>query len=183
MLLLSGMQCSLSRRNRVNRREQGFALGEPCKNRRPSGFDGPLKMNRLHAHDWKGTVTQQQASGTRTTGELGVFFQHAAQPGLFPALEARERDEFTVENLVGFGAQNISETTGHPGTEIPTERAENQNDAAGHVLAAVLADSLDDCERAAVANGEAFSGAARDEELAGCSAVQHGVSRENITTP
>src|SRR5258708_19883348 len=110
-----------------------------------------------------------------------MLLQNPAQPGLFVALKIRERDELTVENLVSFGAQDVGETSGHAGAEIEAERTEDQDHAARHIFATVLADSLDNGKRATIANSEAFAGAARDKELAGCGAVKNGVSRENIT--
>src|SRR5260370_16626655 len=109
--------------------------------------------------------------------------QTPAQPGLFVALKIRERDERAVENVVSFGAQDVGETSGHAGAEIEAERTEDQDHAARHIFATVLADSLDNGKRATIANSEAFAGAARDKELAGCGAVKHGVSRENIPPP
>jgi hypothetical protein len=171
MLLLSGMQCRFTKRDARARRKHCFALREPGKHGRPSCFNRPLKVNRLHANHRQRAVTRKQASRTRTSGELGMFFQYAAQPYLFRALEVCECDELTVENLIAFGAQDVGETSGHAGAEIETHRAENQDDTASHVFATVLADSLDNGEGTAVANGEAFTRPACDKELAGCGAV------------
>jgi hypothetical protein len=44
----------------------------------------------------------------------------------------------------------------------------------------MLAYAFDDGESAAVANGEAFTGAACDEKLAGSSAVENGVAGEDV---
>src|SRR5437899_10934125 len=88
-----------------------------------------------------------------------------------------------MEHVLGFSAQNISKPTGHAGAEIQAERPEDDDDATGHVLATVLADAFDDGERTAIADGETFSGAAGDEELAGRGAIEHGVSGKNVTAP
>ena len=52
-----------------------------------------------------------------------------------------------------------------PGGEVEAGRAEHHDAAAGHVLAAVVADALDDRHRARVADGEALAGEAAEERL------------------
>src|ERR1700723_3452330 len=109
-----------------------------------------------------------------------MFFQDGAQPGFFLGVDLREGDEIAVNDLVGFATENVGEAAGHAGAEIEAERAEDQDDAAGHVFAAVLADALDDSKGAAVADGEAFAGAAGYEELAGGGTIENCVACENV---
>src|SRR3712207_7477342 len=52
----------------------------------------------------------------------------------------------------------------HAGAEVFARAAEHDDAAAGHVFAAVVADTFDYCERARVAHGEAFAGAAIDRK-------------------
>src|SRR6266436_4267107 len=183
MRLLSGVERRFGNLHRGRWGEGGFALREPGQHRRPGRFHRALKMNRLHANKRQRAVARQQAGGTRTGRELAMLLQNPAQPGFFTALKIRECDELTVENLFRVGAQNVGETSGHTGAEIQAERTQYQDHAARHIFATVLADSLDNGKRATIANSEAFAGAAHDKELAGCGAVQNGVSRENITAP
>ena len=54
-----------------------------------------------------------------------------------------------------------------PGGEVAPGAAEDDDDAAGHVLAAVVADAFDDRGRAGVADGEALAGEAAEERSSG----------------
>ena len=51
------------------------------------------------------------------------------------------------------------DAAGHTGAEVLAGTAQHQNSAPGHVLAAMIADTLDDGDSARVADGEAFAGA------------------------
>ena len=86
-----------------------------------------------------------------------------------------------MNDFIGFASKNVGEAASHAGAEIQAERAEDEDDAAGHIFAAVLADAFDNREGAAIANGEALASAACDEELAGSGAVKNRVARENVT--
>ena len=46
----------------------------------------------------------------------------------------------------------------------------------------MLADAFNDRERAAIAHGEAFPGAAGDKELAGRGPVENGITSKDIAT-
>src|SRR4030095_13972881 len=85
-----------------------------------------------------------------------------------------------MENVLGFGAKDIGQAAGHAGTKIQAEWAEDQDDATGHVFATVLANAFDHGERATIADGKAFAGAARDEKLARRGAVENRVAGEHV---
>ena len=121
------------------------------KNGAPSGFHRALKMDRLHSHQRQRPSTREQAGRARARGEVNVFFQRAAQAALLLGVNFGEGHEIAVNHIFGFGAQDVSQPAGHPGTEIEAERPEDYGDAAGHVLAAVLADTFDDSKSAAIA--------------------------------
>src|SRR5262249_13603565 len=70
-------------------------------------------------------------------------------------------------------------TAGHAGAEVHAAAAEHDDDAAGHVFAAVVADALDDGERAGVAHAEAFAGAAGRVEFAAGRAVQARIADDD----
>ena len=53
-----------------------------------------------------------------------------------------------------------------PAREVAPGRADDDDAAAGHVLAAVVAGALDDGHRAAVADGEALAGDAAAKKAA-----------------
>ena len=73
---------------------------------------------------------------------------------------------------------DVGLAAGHPGAEVAADRAEDDDGAARHVLAGVVADALDDRDRARVADGEALAGAAGAEELAAGRAVENGVAEQ-----
>src|SRR5690606_10783732 len=71
------------------------------------------------------------------------------------------------------------EAAGETRPEIDAGAAEHDHHAVGHVLAAVIADALDDRDRARVAHGEPLAGRARGEQLAAGRAVQAGVADDD----
>src|SRR6476620_4467842 len=92
-------------------------------------------------------------------------------------LERRELDELEVdEALVRVEQERLA--SGHPRSEVPTVRSEHDDGAARHVLAGMVADALDDRDRAGVPDGEALAGGAGAEEVAARRPVQHGVPDE-----
>src|SRR6266404_526982 len=111
---------------------------------------------------------------------MRVLLKGAAQPGLLIGVRLGELDEIAVQDVVGFGAQNVSEAAGHARAKIEAEGSKNQGDSAGHVFASVLANAFDDRERAAIAHGETFPGAAGDKELAGRGSVENGITGKDI---
>ena len=109
-----------------------------------------------------------------------MFAQRAPQPGVFIAGDFFDAHKFAVQHVFGFGAEDVRQAAGHAGTEIQSQRTEDQHHPASHVFAAVLPDPLNNGEGAAVANGKTFAGTASDEKLPGSRAVQNGVSGEHI---
>ena len=78
---------------------------------------------------------------------------------------------------------DIGHAAAHAGGEVVADGAEQDGDAAGHVLAAVVAAALDHGDRTGVADGEALAGAAGGEELAGGGAVEAGVADDGVVGP
>ena len=62
--------------------------------------------------------------------------------------------------------EHVGDAAAHAGGEVAPGLAEDDDAAAGHVLAAVIADAFDDRRRAAVAHGEPLAGDAAEERLA-----------------
>src|SRR3712207_9181347 len=60
----------------------------------------------------------------------------------------------------------------HPGTEVAARAPEQDDAACRHVLARVIARSLDDRDRTGVAHGEALAGAPRHVQLSARGAVE-----------
>src|SRR6185437_1969294 len=75
--------------------------------------------------------------------------------------------------------QYIGDTAAHAGGEIAAGLAEHDDGAAGHVLAAMRADALDDGERARVAHRKTLAGDAAEEAFAAHRAVEHGVADDD----
>ena len=67
-----------------------------------------------------------------------------------------------------------------PAPKLRPVRPEHDDPPAGHVLAAVVADALDDGHGAGVAHREAFADHAADERLAGGRAVQDHVPGDDL---
>ena len=66
-----------------------------------------------------------------------------------------------------------------PAAKLRPVCAEDDDDAAGHVFAAVVADALDDGDGAGVAHGEALAGDAAEIAFAGDGAVEHRVADDD----
>ena len=77
-------------------------------------------------------------------------------------------------------AQNIGKAAGHARAKIHPRRTQNYSHAGRHVLAAVLADTFDHCERAAVAHRKSFAYSTGHIEFSAGGAVEQGVAREHI---
>src|SRR3954452_12890004 len=68
----------------------------------------------------------------------------------------------------------------HAGGEVAPGRAEHDDAPAGHVLAAMVADPLDEGVGARVAHREALAGAAAEERASGRRAVEHRVADDHV---
>ena len=67
-----------------------------------------------------------------------------------------------------------------PAAKLRPVRPEHDDVAARHVLAAVVADALDDRVRARVAHGEPLAGEPAEERLAPGRAVEDGVADDHV---
>src|SRR6185312_3777097 len=75
---------------------------------------------------------------------------------------------------------DIGDPAGHAGGEVAARLAENGDDAAGHVFAAVVAGALDDRDSARVPDREALAGHALEIRFAGDRPVQHRVADDDV---
>ncbi len=96
-------------------------------------------------------------------------------------------ERFDVHHLLVHAAgeiahliENVCNASGHAGTEIPACRAEYDDVTTGHVLAAVIADRLDNRIRATVAHGETLSSHAPDVRLAAGRSIQADVADDDV---
>ena len=76
--------------------------------------------------------------------------------------------------------EDVRDTPAHPRAKIPTGFAQYYDQSTRHVLASMVANSLDHRGRAAVADGEAFARYAAKEGLPARGAIQRDVSDDNI---
>ena len=88
-------------------------------------------------------------------------------------------DELGVDPAV-VEVEDVGHSPGHAGGEVAPGRPEDEDGATGHVLAAVVADALDDRGRAGVADAEALADQAAQEELAGRGAVADDVAGDDV---
>ena len=78
---------------------------------------------------------------------------------------------------------DIGDAARHAGGEVAADLAEHDDDAAGHVFAAMVAGALDDGDRAGVAHREALAGHAVEEGLALDRAVEARYCRRGCSPP
>src|SRR5208337_1331489 len=74
---------------------------------------------------------------------------------------------------------DVGDAATHAGGEVAPCGTENDDKAVGHVLAAVIAHTLDDGSRSGVADGETLTCDSVQEDFAGCGAVENDVADEN----
>src|SRR5208337_4883505 len=75
--------------------------------------------------------------------------------------------------------ENVGDAAGHAGGEIAPGLANDDDNAAGHVFAAMVAHSLDHSDRAGVAHAETLARDAAEIALSGDSAVEHRVADDD----
>ena len=77
--------------------------------------------------------------------------------------------------------EDVGDAAAHPGGEVAPGRAEDDDPAAGHVLAAVVADALDDgAGRPELRTREALAGQAAEEGPPAGRAVEDGVADDHV---
>src|SRR5918993_3613382 len=102
--------------------------------------------------------------------------------GVDIARQRLEQDRLAVDlaRELALWIEDERSAVGHARTEVVTGRAEDRHQAAGHVLAAMVADSLDDSRCAAIADAEALADTTCGEQTApGCS-VEDGVAGDRL---
>src|SRR4029079_5168734 len=75
---------------------------------------------------------------------------------------------------------DVRNAAGHARSEIASDTANADDDAAGHIFAAVITHALDHCDRSGVTNGKAFSGDSGKVSLALDCAVEAGIPYDDI---
>src|SRR5690606_3716215 len=72
------------------------------------------------------------------------------------------------------------DAAGHAGREVASGASQDDGASAGHVLAAVVADALDDGQGSGVAHAEPFADDAAEEQFAGGGAVGDDVAGDDV---
>ena len=75
---------------------------------------------------------------------------------------------------------DVCDTARHAGSEVGSRGTEYHDTSTSHILASVVADSLDDRRESAVADREAFAGLTVEEDSAGGAAIADHVSGDHI---
>lgn len=118
----------------------------------------------------------------RTSRVFGVLLYQASKSISFVRLddflEVNHRTVAADLELVKF-IENIRDAATHSRREVSAGATKHDDDAACHVLTAVIADSLDYSDRAAVSHCEALAHLARDIRFSGCRAVKCSVAGNN----
>src|ERR1051325_9762940 len=76
--------------------------------------------------------------------------------------------------------EDISNSAGHTGSEIPSCRAEDDDTATGHILAPMIADGFDYGSDSTVANAEPLASHATDVGFASSGAVKRDIADDDI---
>src|SRR5579885_263573 len=137
---------------------------------------------RHHLYEAVRVPRRQHACRDGRARPLAVLGDERPHELLVLRLERLEADELRVAAR-GEGAvlvEDVGEAAAHPGGEVASRRAEHDHAAAGHVLAAVVADALDDGARARVAHGEPLAREPAEERAAGGRAVEDGVADDHV---
>ena len=108
------------------------------------------------------SASLQRPSSSRATSEpvrSEVFAEQLAQLIRALAVDRVEVDQLVVgaRGELAVGVVDEGDAAAHPGAEVLARRADHDDDTAGHVLAGVLADALDDGLRAGVADRETLT--------------------------
>ena len=133
----------------------------------------------------RASVSSQLASrrvGDGRAGALVVLGDEVVQRALVVGVHRVEADELHVAAPAeaAVDVEHVGDAAAHARREVAAGRAEHDDAPAGHVLAAVVADALDDRVGARVAHGEALAGEAVEERAALGGAVEHGVADEHV---
>src|SRR5690606_16534891 len=74
----------------------------------------------------------------------------------------------------------IRDAAAHPGREVPARRTENDHASAGHVLTAMISDTLDHGSRPAISNGKTLAGLTANIYLSARRPVERDVSDDDV---
>src|SRR3954471_2497133 len=174
-------------------RTRAVAVAAGAHDRRLAGLErlllGQLAQRPLvvHRHDLHPGAAQlvpapERALGDCRAGALEVLGHQGAD--LLEVLVSRllELDQLGVaaRREGPLGIEHVGDAAAHAGGEVASRRPEHDDPAAGHVLAAVVADALYHRAHTRVAHAEALAREAAEEGAPGRGAVQHGVADHHV---
>ena len=87
--------------------------------------------------------------------------------------------EIAALGEIAFLVEHIGDAARHASGEIATGLADDDDDAAGHIFAAVIAGAFDDGNRAGITHGETFAGDAAEIAFARDGAVKHRIADDD----
>jgi hypothetical protein len=126
---------------------------------------------------------KQDAGGELRAGVVVVILDQTAQESnLMRVLNAAKLDHLLVDLAleVLVDVENVGNTTRHTGGEVATSAAEAENTTTSHVLATVVAHTLNDGGDTRVTHSETLSGNTTEETSTSGSAVQADVTNDHV---
>ena len=108
----------------------------------------------------------EQLARAFAAGRVAMRGHEAGELGRILRVGRFEPDQLGVQASLGraVGVEDVRDPSGHAGSEVSSDRAENYDPARGHVLAAMVPHALHHRCRSAVADRKARAGAAGEEE-------------------
>src|SRR4051794_11081018 len=106
-----------------------------------------LVVVRHHLREAGRVPARDQARGDRGARAFDVLAEQLEHFRLVGGLERLQADALDVARG-GVEVEHVGDAAAHAGGEVASRRADHHDAAAGHVLAAVVADALDDRRRA-----------------------------------
>ncbi|GKT49344.1 uncharacterized protein ColSpa_09525 [Colletotrichum spaethianum] len=125
----------------------------------------------------------QDASGELGTSVVVVVLDEAAEIGdLGGLLDSLGLHHLGVElrEEVLVNVEDVGDTAGHTGSEVAASAAQNDDTAASHVLATVVADTLNDSGGTGVTDGESLRSNTTEEASTLGSTVQADVTNDDV---
>src|SRR5581483_11453612 len=126
-----------------------------------------------------GVPVGEEAAGHLGVGLLGEGLDQRLQFVLTLLVDRRQFDKFGV-GTGGDEVEHPGDAAGHTGREVATGGTEDDHTTAGHVLTAVVADTLGDDAGAGVAYAAPFADPTADEDLTAGRAVRQRVAGDDV---
>ena len=142
-------------------------------------------MNRDSASDQLSRIqARTRAAGQRQMSRHEIFDEHGFHNlGILRFENWLEVDRVQIAALFGEISalvENVGHAATHAGGKISAAGSEHQDQAPGHVFAAVVADAFDHSGRSGVANRKALAGDSVEKRFAAGRAVEGNVANQNI---